>query len=151
MTLQSMEPADRPLDGRLDLRLKFAALQFGKLMQGRLLILTPGALLAGSRYALPATKERKLPVQLEAQLSQDRVFIQVPEGFQLDELPDPVHIKNSYGEFRAHWKMAGTKIEMEQTLEVFDITVPAAEYAKVRTFFEQVGGAGSAAVVLVKK
>ncbi len=151
MTLQTMQPLDDVKEGRLDLRLEFTAPQFGKLMQGRLLILSPGTLPAGAKYALPAAAQRKMPVQLEAAMRQDRVSIQIPEGFQMDELPDPIHIKNGYGEFRANWKMADGKVEMEQSLEIYDFTAPATDYAKVRAFFERVNGAGSAAVVLVKK
>ncbi|MBL8239635.1 MAG: DUF3857 domain-containing protein [Bryobacterales bacterium] len=151
LKLDKIEPADSAAAGRLDLRLAFTAQQFGKLLKDRLLILAPGALLSGSRYSLPAKADRKLPVQLEAEVRQDRVAVQVPDGFQLDELPDPVQLKTSYGEFTAKWKMAAGKVEMEQALEIYSITAPPAEYAKVRAFFEQIGGATTAAVVLVKK
>lgn len=150
VTLKSLQPEDNASVGRLELRLEFGALQFGKVMQERLLILAPGALLAGGAYALPAA-ERKLPLKLEAHLRQDRVAVQVPDGFQLDELPDAVHIRNAYGEFRAEWKAAGGKVEMEQSLEIYDVTAPAAKYAEIRKFFDQISGARGAAVVLVKK
>jgi hypothetical protein len=90
-------------------------------------------------------------VQLEAVVREDKVSIQVPEGFQLDELPDPVHLKSSYGEYQARWTAANGKVEMVQALEIYDKMAPAAEYGQVKSFFEQVGGAGNAAVVLVRK
>lgn len=150
LTLQTVQPVDDADAGRLDIGLAFTALQFGKLMQNRLLILAPGAMFAGARYSLPAA-ERKLPVKLDAQMRQDRVSIQLPAGFQVDELPDPVHIESDYGEFRANWKAAAGTVEMEQSLEVYDFVAPAAGYAQVRAFFERANGAASAAVVLVKK
>ena len=151
LSLKTVQPTDHAASNRLDLALDFAALQFGKLMQNRLLILAPGAMLSGGRYGLAAMPDRKLPVKLDAHMRQDHVSIQVPAGFQLDELPDPVNIKNAYGEFHATWKAANGKVEMEQSLTVHDITAPAAEYNKIRAFFEQIGGAASAAVVFVKK
>ncbi|MBI2687991.1 MAG: DUF3857 domain-containing protein [Acidobacteria bacterium] len=150
LNLKTLQPADNPTAGHLDLTLEFTALQLGKLMQNRLLVVAPGALLSGGTYAMPVM-QRKLPVKLEAQVQQDRVTIQIPDGFQVDELPDPVHLKSKFGEFRAKWKAATNNLEMEQNLEVFDATIPATEYALVRSFFEQVGGAANAAAVLVKK
>ncbi|HEU0123733.1 MAG TPA: hypothetical protein VFQ91_24595, partial [Bryobacteraceae bacterium] len=149
LTLQAIQGVDSP-SGEWDLSLEFKALQLGKLMQDRLLIVAPGAMVSSRPYAFPPM-QRKLPVKLEAQVRQDRVVLQLPEGFQMDELPDPVQLKGPFGEFRAKWKAEGGTLEMEQTLEVYDSTVPAADYAKVRDFFEQVGGAEGAAAVLVKK
>jgi len=151
LSLTKITPKDSPADNRLDLDLEFSTLEFGKIMQNRLWILTPGALLSGGSYFLPAAPERKLPVKLEALMREDRIAIQIPAGFQPDEIPDPVVIQNGYGEFRATWKAEAGKVEMEQTLRVNDIDAPAADHAKVRDFFDRVIAAANASVVLIKK
>ena len=43
------------------------------------------------------------------------------------------------------------KVEMEQSLTLHDISAPASAYNTIRAFFEQIGGAANAAVVLVKR
>lgn len=151
LALREIRPEDHATAGRLDVSLEFAAARFGQVMQERLLILAPGGIISGSTYLLPATPGRKLPVHLDAHVREDRVSIQVPDNFQLDELPAPVHIKTGYGEYRAQWKWTPGKVEMEQSLAINDIQAPASEYAQVRAFFDRIGGASNAAVVLMRK
>lgn len=150
LQLKTIRPEDRPGEGRLDLTLEFAALQFGRVMQGRLLIVTPGALVSTRTYSLP-NKERTLPVKVEADWQKDTVVIEAPAGFALDELPEAVAIESPYGVYRADWKVSGQNIEFTQSLELKDTVAPAGDYGKVRDFFERVNGASLAAVVMVKK
>jgi hypothetical protein len=150
LTLKTIKPEDRAAEGRLDLTLEFAALQFGRVMQGRLLIVTPGALVSTRTYSLP-NKPRTLPVKIDAEMQQDSVTIETPPGFAPDEVPDAVAIESPYGAYRAAWKVSGQKIEFTQTLELKDVQAPASDYAKVRDFFERVYGASTASVVMVKK
>ena len=66
-------------------------------------------------------------------------------------MPSAVNLSSPYGAYRATWKSAGDVVTLEQTLEVKPVTVPAADYAKVRDFFDHVAGAQYAAVVLAKR
>lgn len=150
LKLKTIKPEDRAAEGRLDLTLEFAALQFGRVMQGRLLIVPPGALVSTRTYSLP-NKPRTLPVKIEAEMQKDSVTIETPAGFAPDEIPDAVAIESPYGVYRADWKVSGQNIEFTQTLELKDAMAPASDYAKVRDFFERVAGASTASVVMVKK
>lgn len=150
LKLKTIKPEDRAAEGRLDLTLEFAALQFGRVMQGRLLIVTPGALVSTGTYSLP-NKPRTLPVKIEAEMQKDSVTIETPAGFAPDEVPDPVAIESPYGVYRAEWKISGQNIEFTQSLELKDALAPASDYAKVRGFFDRVYGASTASVVMVKK
>lgn len=134
---------------QFDFELDFAARQFGQIMQGRLLIVRPGALLSGSgRIFRPV--ERKLPIKLSAEVRRDKVSIQLPAGFKVDEMPDPVSLNSPYGRYSASWKAQGDHVAFEQALELHDLTAPATDYTKVREFFEQIAGAESGAVVLIR-
>ncbi|MFN7648597.1 MAG: DUF3857 domain-containing protein [Acidobacteriota bacterium] len=150
LQLRTIRPEDRPGEGRLDLTLEYAALQFGRIMQGRLLVVTPGALVSTATYSLP-NKARTLPVRVEADVQKDSVTIDTPAGFTLDEMPEAVAIESPYGIYRADWKMKGQTIEFTQTLELKEALAPPGDYDKVRDFFERVNGASLATVVLVKK
>lgn len=84
-------------------------------------------------------------------MRRDSIRVKLPAGFKLDELPPSGKLESPYGTLQASWAVRDGEIVMEQTLEVRDVLAPAAEYAKVREFFERVMGAQSAPVVFVKQ
>jgi len=135
--------------GQFNFEVDFSARQFGQIMQGRLLIVRPGALLSGSGRVFPAA-ERKLPIKLSAEVRRDKVSIQLPAGFKIDEMPDAISLDTPYGRYTASWKAQSGHVAFEQTLELRDLTAPASDYAKVREFFEHVAGAANGAVVLIR-
>jgi len=75
----------------------------------------------------------------------------LPAGFKLDELPAPAKVESPYGSIEATWAVRDGEIVMDQTLEIRETVVPVSDFAKVRAFFDQVGGVQSAPVVLVKQ
>jgi len=123
--------------------------QFGQFMQQKMLVVKPGVLAPDTDYVF-SNKERKLPVRLESRLRKDSVVIQLPAGFVIDELPDPVAIESPYGAYKASWKTANGSVTFEQSLEIKETLAAPAEYAKVKEFFDQVLGGQSAPVVLLK-
>ncbi len=137
-------------EGRLETHAEYAAEQFGQSMQGRLLLVKPGVLGIGVGYSFPA-KERKLPIVLHAAEWHDTVHLLVPDGFKVDEVPDPVSLGGAYGKYQASWIPSGSEVLFRQSLEVNDITAPAGDYKSVRDFFDHVYGAESAPVVLMRQ
>jgi len=135
---------------RFALSMGLTADRFAQIMQGRLFIVRPGLLNPGGEYFFATTK-RTAPVKLEAVLRHDSVSIKTPPGFKLDELPEPVEIKSSYGSLRASWTVKDGEIFMDETLEILETLVPASDYLKVREFFDSVSGARGAPVVLLKQ
>jgi hypothetical protein len=134
----------------LAVNLDLAADRFGQLMQGRLFVVRPGLLTSGGEYSF-TSRQRTAPVKLEAGLRRDSIRIKLPEGFKLDELPEPAKIESPYGTLEAIWKVQDGEIVMVETLEIREIVAPPSDYAKVRDFFELVAGAHNAPVVLVKQ
>jgi len=104
-------------EGRLDLRLEFSADSFAQSMQGRLLVLKPGTLVFSAGYVLPAI-QRTLPLVLDPELRQDKVTIQLPASFKVDEMPDPVKLATPFGQYDASWTLNGADLVFSQTLEV---------------------------------
>ena len=137
-------------EGRFETHAEYAVDQFGQSMQGRLLLVKPGLLGAGVRYSFPAT-ERKLPIVLRAAEWHTTVHLRVPEGFKVDEVPDPVSLSGAYGKYRASWTPGGNEVLLRQSLEVNDITAPPGDYKSVRDFFDRVSAAESAPVVLMRQ
>ena len=118
-------------------------------MQG-LIIVKPGALALGAEYAFLAG-ERKLPVKLDADVYRDTVRIKLPEGYKIDEMPDPVRLESRYAVYQANWKADGGDLVFEQSTEVDDALVPAVQYTDLRAFFDKIGGSQMAPVVLIRK
>jgi hypothetical protein len=136
-------------EGQMQLSLDFAADNFSQTVQG-LIIVKPGALALGADYVF-APGERKVPVKLDADVYRDSVRIKLPPGYKIDEMPDAVRLDSRYGMYRANWKADGADLVFEQSTEVRDALVPAAQYAELRTFFDKIGGSQAAPVVLMKK
>jgi hypothetical protein len=150
MKLERIEPSDRFDSNELQLNMDIEVRQFGRFMQARMLMVSPGALVPETGYAFPA-KPRKWPVRLSASVHRDSVEIAMPAEFKVDEMPDPIKIETPYGVYTAEWKVTGSKLSFKQSLEVKDTTAPATEYGKIREFFERVNSGQRSAVVLLKQ
>ncbi|MGO9097059.1 MAG: DUF3857 domain-containing transglutaminase family protein [Bryobacteraceae bacterium] len=148
--LVSLAPVDSRQEGRLDLRLEFSADSFAQSMQGRLLVLKPGTLVFSAGYNLPAI-QRTLPLVLDPELRQDKVTVQLPASFKVDEMPDPVKLATPFGQYEANWTLDGADLVFTEALEVHAITAPPADYPAARAFFESVAGAEQAPVVLIRR
>jgi Domain of Unknown Function with PDB structure (DUF3857)/Transglutaminase-like superfamily len=152
ITLDKISPADHSPENRMELAVDLGVGQFGQFMQQKMLVLKPGVLAPDMDYIF-SNKVRKLPVRLESRLRHDSVVIQIPAGFTIDELPDPIEIDGPYGVYHAAWKVnekAGGAVTFEQSLEIKETLAAPEEYAKVKDFFDRVLGGQSAPVVLLK-
>jgi hypothetical protein len=145
--LGALEPSDRA-EGGFHVKLDYDVEQFGK-PQANLMLITPGALAPGLRYAFPA-RERKSPIRISASLRSDRVVIALPAGLKVDEAPEYAELRTPYGTYRSSYRIEAGKLTFEQTLETPDAIFPAAEYGKLRAFFDEVAGRQNSAVVLAK-
>jgi hypothetical protein len=124
--------------------------QFGQVMQNRLLVVSPGNIVPDSDYLL-TDRSRTLPLKIRARSRRNTIRLRVPEGFEPDEVPDPVHATSEYGEFQAKWTVKNGEVLFDQTVSYKDTTVPAADYAKVQAFFDGFAGAQGNTVVLIRK
>jgi hypothetical protein len=148
LTLARIEPQDHMEEGSFALAMEMSINQFGQLMQDRLFVVAPGTLVPLPDYTF-TTQERKAPIELMGGLRKDRVALTLPSHFKLDELPDPARLETPYGSYKAAWSYQNGVLAFVHELQVRDQLVPAADYAKVRQFFEDVGSAQTAAVVLL--
>jgi Domain of Unknown Function with PDB structure (DUF3857)/Transglutaminase-like superfamily len=149
-SLSDVTSETRGEEKAVSVRLKLSADRFGQLMQRRLLVVRPGLLTSGGEYGFNS-KQRTAPVELEMDLRRDSIHIKIPAGFKADELPAPQKIESPYGTLEATWTVKDDDIVMKETLEIRETVVPAAEYSKVREFFDAVAGAHAAPVVFVKQ
>ncbi len=154
VTLDKISPEDHAAEDRMELGVDLGVGQFGQFMQQKMLMVKPGVLAPDTDYVF-SNMERKLPVRLESRLRQDSVVIQLPAGFVVDEIPEPVKIDSPYGVYHASWKTGDEKnsnpsVTFEQSLEVKEVIATPAEYTKIKDFFDRVLGSQSAPVILLK-
>ena len=136
-------------DEAFTIRLSVAAASYGKMMQNRLLVFRPTAVMRGS-YSPFTEAKRTHPIVLDPEAFTESTTVTLPAGFKVDELPEPVTLRTTFGEFRSSYEAKDGQVLVQRSLEVHSATVPADRYAEVKNFFEQVQGHEQAPVVLIK-
>jgi len=98
---------------------------------GPLLMVRPRVL--GS-YGLEVDhRDRHVPVDLEATMQgTDEYDIELPEGYVVDELPDPVKADFGFASYVSSSEMHGRTLHYSRTYTVKQVTVPAAKYGEVQ-------------------
>ncbi len=145
-----IEPADAHAEGRFSLDVEFAAARYAQTMQNRLLVFKPAVVGSGSSVRLVEPK-RKYPVVLDAGAFSETVRFKLPEGFDVDEMPESVKIDSEFGTYTATYEVSGGHLVFTRSLVHRAATIPAERYADVRTFFGRVRASEDAPIVLAKK
>jgi hypothetical protein len=82
---------------------------------------------------------------------EDRVEIEIPEGYTLEVAPKNVTIKSAFGSYTATAKLEGDKIIYTRIREQSSARLPASAQKEVISFFEDIYKADRSKIVLVKK
>jgi hypothetical protein len=148
--LNKMEPSDNAADGRFTLNVEFSANQYAQLMQDRLLVFKPVVVSRREGLALTAPT-RKYPVVLHANAYSETVNVKLPAGFTVDEVPDAVKLETSFGTYVTSYEVKNNQLVFKRQLSQQAMTIAAADYDKVRKFFESIRAAENAPVVLARQ
>lgn len=148
--ISSVEPRDNSTEGRFNLNVDFSAINYGQLMQERLLVFKPA--IVSRRDALALTEpRRKYPVVLQSNVFSETVRMKLPVGFEVDELPDPVKLETAFGSYRTTYEVKDGELIFTRALSQKASTIPSEQYQSVRSFYEKIRAAEQAPVVLAKK
>lgn len=148
--VSKIEPLDEPSEGKFSLAADFSAPAYGQLMQGRLLVFRPAIVSRRESLSLTAPA-RKHPVVLTPHAYSETTKVNLPGGFEVDELPDAVKLETPFGSYSTSYVVKDMQLLFTRTLIVRQATVPVADYPKVRSFFERIRAAEQSPVVLVRK
>jgi hypothetical protein len=148
--VRSAQPADEPDGARFRLELEVEAARYAQLMQRRLLVFRPTVLPRREAVAF-AEPERRYPVVLAASSFSETARFSLPDGFVVDELPDPVSLQEAFGSYTSRCELHEGRLVLERNLRVRSGTLPKEEYPKVRAFFEAVRAAERAPAVLARR
>lgn len=149
-TLTRSTPTDKKASGEFDLDMEFSAPMYAQLMQGRLMMFKPAMVGRLDQFIAMETK-RMTPLLLDASNYSEVIKVKLPEGFAVDEMPDPDTIERPFGKYSSKYEISGNYLIFSRRLELNRSIVPASQYNDVGKFFAVVRNAEVAPVVLLKK
>jgi hypothetical protein len=125
------------------------ASSYGKKM-GPLLMVRPRVM--GSEGLSFNREPRKVPIDLsETMQEQDEYSIELPEGYALDELPDPVSVDMGFAAYTSSSKMDGNTLRYTRTYTVRELTLPAERYGEVQKLAGVIANDEQSSAVFKKK
>jgi hypothetical protein len=97
-------------------------------------------------------KERKVPIDLdETMQAVDEYSIELPAGYTVDELPDPVKIDVGFASYQSAIEVKGNTLEYKRTYTVRQITLPAERYGDMQKLEEAIAADEESRAVLKKQ
>jgi hypothetical protein len=148
--VNKIEPVDDRLEGRFALDVDFTAERYAQIMQDRLLVFKPAIVSRLEALVLTGTS-RKAPVVLKSNAFTETVRVQLPEGFEVDEMPEALKIETPFGKYTATYEIKAGQLLFTRTLSMRAMTIPVEQYSGVRSFFERIRATEQAPVVLARK
>jgi hypothetical protein len=118
------------LNKELTTSYNLASDHFGRTM-GSLLMVRPRVL--GSDGMWLDRKSRTVPIDLEeAKVERDDFSIELPPGYTVDELPDPVKLDMGFAAYESSSVLTGNTLHYTRTYTVRDVELPANRYADLQ-------------------
>ncbi len=149
-SVSKVEPFDNREEGRFRLELEIKTKRYAQLMQGRLLVFKP--VIVSRRDSLFLTEvSRKYPVVLTPNAYTESVRVKLPDGFEVDELPDALTVNTSFGTYAANYEVKDGHLLFRRSLTMRAATIPVEQYTAVRDFFERIRATEQSPVVLARK
>lgn len=103
-----------------------------------------------SKIDIPYDGRNKITV-LASHAYAETVSVQLPGGFDVDELPDAVKLDTPFGSYVTSYAVKDGQLRFTRSLVVRAATISVADYPKVRAFYERIRAAEQSPVVLAKK
>ncbi len=148
--LTKFTPVDGHEKAAFDMDIEFSAPQYGQLMQNRLLVFKPAVVSRTSTLNL-TERSRKNPINFESNSFTERVQVDLPSGFEVDEMPEPVSLSLPFGTYSTKYEIKEGKLFYTRALITKRTSVPVEKYAEVQGFFSKIRDAEQSPVVLIRK
>ena len=97
------------------------------------------------------TQPRKLPIEyMQTGVYSEASTISLPNGFEIDELPDAMNLTGPGVSYSSHAEAAGGKLKYERQCEVARLLVPVSDIAKLKKVYGEIGEDERKSAVLKK-
>jgi hypothetical protein len=137
-------------DGGFFVNVEMSSPRYSKLMGRQLLVFKPALVARRSGTSL-TSNERKYPVVLNADAYSETVEVELPPGFSVDEMSEPVTLETDFGSYEADWRTEDGKLYFNRSMKINNAIVEPSDYAAVKEFFDQMVLAEQASVVLSRQ
>jgi Domain of Unknown Function with PDB structure (DUF3857)/Transglutaminase-like superfamily len=103
---------------------------------GDLLLIRPRLLGVKASPLLETNEPRHAAIEFdEPQRDTDVFEIAVPAGYEIDELPLPIHAETSFASYDSRTEMIGRMMRYTRTFELRELTLPAAQASELKEFY----------------
>jgi len=117
---------------------------------GALLMVRPRVL--GSEGLPIDRKPRTVPIDLkETMIEKDDFAIEIPAGYAIDEMPEPVKLDMGFASYESSSQLDGNVLRYTRTYTVRQVSLPADRYSDVQKLAEVIGADEQNNAVLKKK
>jgi transglutaminase-like putative cysteine protease len=125
------------IDKDLILKYKFTADHYAK-NAGPLLLVRP-RVVGENAGRFDATKPRHYPYEFHAPfVDSDTVEIALPEGFKVDELPDPANANFPFAQYVSKTETAGNVLKYTREYKMTTTLVPVDDMSKLQRLFSEI-------------
>ena len=105
-------------------------------LAGNLLLVRPRVLGNKSSAVLETKEPRKFPYEFEGpSRDTDSFDIELPKGYEVDELPPPMDVDYSFGSYHSKTEATGQTLHYTRSLEIKELSVPVSQIDELRKFY----------------
>lgn len=121
----------------LILKYKFSAPSYAR-NAGPLLLVRP-RVLGVKEFRWETDKPRKFPIEFSSASYETDVFeIELPAGFTVDEIPDPVKVDVGFAEYQSKTEVQGQVLRYTRDYTVKTLEIPTAQEAQLKRLFSTI-------------
>jgi Domain of Unknown Function with PDB structure (DUF3857)/Transglutaminase-like superfamily len=134
---------------KLTVRYKLSTTSYAQNM-GPLMLVRP-RIVGDKQLGLDFVKPRQYPVELEASSRESDTYeIELPQGYAVDDIPDPVKIDVGFASYQSKTEVKGQTLRYHREYIVRSVEVSPDKFAELKNFEGMIGADERAAVVLKK-
>jgi hypothetical protein len=135
--------------GKLTLKYGFTTAGYAQKM-GTLMLVRP-RVVGEKDLALDFNKPRLYPVELHGSSKESDTYeIELPEGYTVDDIPDPVAIDMGFASYQSKTEVKGQMLSYHREYVVRSVEIDPEKFAQLKAFEGRIGADERAAVVLKK-
>ena len=102
-----------------------------------------------SGYVPKRYRHRKLPFEVQrGYLDEDNYLISYPEGYNVENLPQPVHIQSNFGEYQMTYEATQGGLRLKRKFLLKQGYYPPEEYENYRKFRRQVAKTDNTKIII---
>jgi hypothetical protein len=116
---------------------------------GGLLVFKPGQLISRTTHEHPETRVHPLVFDFKGS-SQEDIKIVLPEGYQLQRLPDSAMVQSNFGEFKVDYEQLDGLLSYKRELSRTAERISSAEYSSYLRFVNEIAMVDQTQVILEK-